>query len=596
MNPLVSPTTGRSTTITFVDGRGEQASVTAAAGRVLVLPRPGLTAAQVLELLAEVGGEILLTSESGLFTVGVREGTEARAIELLEADPLVALAIPDLTLPFTLPLDGSIPQGRSQARAAEARAREGGGVRIADIDQHLPIDIPQTDPSHWLRDCTHGRMTMDFARAGFDGPVDAVDYVSTLTLNSRDNQPSVAAASELIRAQARTAAQLKQCVVITMSIGALQDRNMEANFYYWWDSLLTTLESEDFHDVMLVVSAGNGFDDKGLQGVDMSRNLERLRQAHPEVMDGHFLVVGSSGKPGECRRDTGMNFNSRADDPNFMTAPGRDVPNPNPAETDPKCKMLSGTSFSTPAVANALAKELKARPDEKCPDVTRDFAKKRVIDPACVDLAQGNLRLTKITHLDDQGVERGLATTRITDTTSLYTFNLVLKVTRVATGPSGSYQFEATEGSTVEASVTGTWTLVGPPGPSQFREVNPLMGSNSGPSDESGPVRVNGLVDASTNKGSLEFIWDIPALITFPNAPVPVLPLKTRDTLIASFDVTLDPTTGNLSLNPTGTQRRVTQDPFIETQSVTADGNPTLTGQISSAHQRTQHQVESHSH
>lgn len=147
MNPLVGPTTGRSTTITFVDGRGEQASVTAAAGRILVLPRPGLTAAHVLELLAEVGGEILLTSESGLLTVRVREGTEARAIELLEADPLVALAIPDLTLPFTLPLAGSIPQGRSQARVSEARARRAAGCASPTSTSTCPSTIPRPTPT-----------------------------------------------------------------------------------------------------------------------------------------------------------------------------------------------------------------------------------------------------------------------------------------------------------------------------------------------------------------------------------------------------------------------------------------------------------------
>ncbi len=373
---------------------GEDVTVSAFAGYVYLQAHAGVSDAAIATLAEANGGTLAdFVPDTGIFLIQVPPGQEgafiaatANAPEVLSVTPLVAVSAPPVGA-----IQARIEEYCGPVNPEEVQAAGTGPVRMATVDIFSKAGQP----------CTHGDMTSRIAFDKFSGQTERIgvtsnglpsawDVLGNLFLTFSDF--SVAAGNALLANSVANAARFESQgpIVISSSIGGLatdtpqgQLANQVATLTTYASLLQSFSEKGALDNVLLVVSAGNGVADRGEVGVDLTRALDELRKKYPEAME-HIVVVGSSGKPGECREDNGQNF-SRPNDPNFIRAPGRDVPIPRPAGTPADCpNIASGTSFGTPMVANALAKEAQANPNLALKDLLKDFIRKNpTFDPAC---------------------------------------------------------------------------------------------------------------------------------------------------------------------------------------------------------------------
>jgi hypothetical protein len=235
----------------------------------------------------------------------------------------------------------------------------------------------------------------------------------------------------------------------------------------------------EFKRLAVVIAAGNGQNDQGLTGLDLTSMLNQFHDDYPNLfgaLDGspHVLVVGGQGTQGGYY-DPGYNYANPNTDTNgaplMIYALSRGI-----QVSADDCRA-SGTSLGAPQVGNVIVQALAANPDLSLAQVMQAFMQASKanahaywsptsddIDQAIVDLFYSALTITT--------TGTGTGTVTATPTGPVYMNGTVVKLTAV---PASDSEFAGWSGDAsgtaatinitmnADKSVSATFNLKPPP-------------------------------------------------------------------------------------------------------------------------------------
>lgn len=342
--------------ISFTDSLGRPLIVEGISGRVLAIaPSETADVAQLTQAIQAAGGAVLLQSGT-LYLISVTPGSEGQVILALQNSGKFLSAWPVFLANLATP-------GQSAGGGLGISSRTLNQVQLKIVDSAVDLDA--------CRGTTHGKAVSSIA--GSDGNfqefkdsvgdgdsekiLDAVNQAARRTLG--DGDPRVINVS---LAGDKTLSNTPQDVANNTAQG-------------WMNQLADSLHSHNggfdapLDNTVVVVAAGNGYQNSGSQGFNLGDTLRKIFDKYPDLR-GHLVVVGGTGNPDDCVESDEVNFANPATDSsgqrNFISAPSNQVKVPNS-----DC-LFAGTSAAAPQVSKALRQAIA---DSNAPvaSVVKDF-------------------------------------------------------------------------------------------------------------------------------------------------------------------------------------------------------------------------------
>lgn len=351
--------------VTYTDrSTGETMTVDAIPGVATVLFSPSLSAQQASELVSMIethGGVVQeVNSTFGYAVVNLSPGSEGSFIDVLGASPLVIGVYPELLGATHQFEDGGLESPPIGLRAtspvaATSRPYVGQIDDFSDTAQRECGNIRHGDAGKGILESSGQPVTEQVPKA----PNGALN----LSALARDSLPQTFD---------RLANLGTSRPIVNISIGGSANadylKTQQAFLGMIGDQINTAIERG--LDPIVVVSAGNGATGSGAPGtgVNLTGLLNKLASSRPGIFD-HLVVVGSTGKKGDCTKDTGLNF-ADPGAPGMVYVPGREVSIPG---KDPPCAP-DGTSFAAPQVANSLLEAAGRDPTATSASLIRDLS------------------------------------------------------------------------------------------------------------------------------------------------------------------------------------------------------------------------------
>ena len=336
-----SATSNRSI-VTFVDTLGTVRTVEGMAGKlVAIAPSETADFNRLGQAITDAGGTVV-SRVSTVFLVGVTPGTEASVISALQNTGLFLSISPSLSA-------GPSSPGSETGGQFVVASKNLSDIQIRALDSNQSLDGN-------CNGATHGQAVSSLSGAG-----SFTDY---------QNSPGDGESEQILNGihdLARRSLFDNTPRVINVSLGG--DKFLDGTpasqadhgAQVWMQQVADSLHSHNggldapLDNTVVVVSAGNGFHNAGNQGFDLGATLKGLFDKYPDLA-GHLVVVGGSGKPGDCKKSTGVNHATPEVDgkgnPFFISAPSEGVSVPGVP-----CPF-GGTSAAAPQVSAALRQAL----------------------------------------------------------------------------------------------------------------------------------------------------------------------------------------------------------------------------------------------